>query len=157
MAEALGISHARGLPAYVSAQNEYSLIVRNIESELLPACRHFGVGMLPYFPLASGFLTGKYRRGAELPSGSRMALMERLAKRNLTQPNFDSLEKLERFARERGHTILELAVGWLVSEPQNSSVICGATTSEQLGENVKAGNWRLTTEERAGLDKVMQQ
>ncbi len=157
LAEALGISRARGLPAYVSAQNEYSLIVRNIESELLPACRHFGVGILPYFPLASGFLTGKYRRGAELPGGSRMALMERLARRNLTEPNFDSLDKLERFARERGHTILELAVGWLVSEPQNSSVICGATTPEQVSENVRAGNWRLSSEEREGVDKAMRQ
>ncbi|HLK86077.1 MAG TPA: aldo/keto reductase [Candidatus Binataceae bacterium] len=157
LAEALGISRARGLPAYVSAQNEYSLIVRNIESELLPACRHFGVGILPYFPLASGFLTGKYRRGAELPGGSRMALMERLARRNLTEANFDSLEKLERFARERGHTILELAVAWLVSEPQNSSVICGATTPEQVSENIRAGNWRLSAEEREGVDKVMQQ
>jgi aryl-alcohol dehydrogenase-like predicted oxidoreductase len=150
----LGISRARGLPAYISAQNEYSLLERQIDRELLPACRHFGVGILPFFPLASGFLTGKYRRGAELPKGTRMALMERIATRTLTEPNFDLLEKLENFARERGHTLLELAVGWLVSEPQNSSVICGATTPEQVSQNVKAGEWRLSAEEREAVDKL---
>ena len=100
---------------------------RHIERELIPACRHFGVGILPFFPLASGFLTGKYRRGAEPPEGTRMALLERIATKTLTEANFDLLEKLEHLARECGHTLLELAVGWLVSEPQNSSVICGAT------------------------------
>jgi aryl-alcohol dehydrogenase-like predicted oxidoreductase len=154
LAEAVGISRARGLPAYVSAQNEYSLLERHIERELIPACRHFGVGILPYFPLASGFLTGKYRRGAEPPKGTRMALLERVATRTLTEPNFDLLEKLENFARERGHTLLELAVGWLVSEPQNSSVICGATTPEQLSQNVKAGEWRLSAEELEEVAKL---
>src|SRR5712672_3312212 len=135
------ISRSRGLASYMSAQNQYNLLDRRIERELVPACREFGVGILPFFPLASGFLTGKYRRGAELPKGTRMALMERIATRTLTEPNFDLLEKLESFARERGHTLLELAVGWLVSEPQNSSVICGATTPEQVSQNVKAGEW----------------
>jgi aryl-alcohol dehydrogenase-like predicted oxidoreductase len=154
LAEALGISRSRGLPAYISAQNEYSLLDRHIERELIPACRHFGVGILPFFPLASGFLTGKYRRGAEPPKGTRMALMERIAMRTLTAPNFDLLESLETFARERGHTLLELAVGWLVSEPQNSSVICGATTPEQVSQNVKAAQWKLGAEERAAVDKL---
>ncbi len=154
LAEALGISRARGLPVYISAQNEYSLLDRHIERELIPACRHFGVGILPFFPLASGFLTGKYRRGTEPPKGTQMALMERIATRTLTAPNFDLLEKLEHFARERGHTLLELAVGWLVSEPQNSSVICGATTPEQVSQNVKAGAWRLSAEEREAVDKL---
>jgi len=156
LAEALGISRARGLPAYISAQNEYSLLERTIERELIPACRHFGVGILPFFPLASGFLTGKYRRGAEPPAGTRMALLERIATRTLTEANFDLLEKLETFARERGHTLLELAVGWLVSEPQNSSVISGATTPEQVSQNVKAAQWRLGAEEREALGKLMQ-
>lgn len=154
LAEALGISRMRGLAAYISAQNEYSLLERQIERELIPACRHFGVGILPFFPLASGFLTGKYRRGAQPPPGTRMALMERIATRTLTAPNFDLLEKLEHFALERGHTLLELAIGWLVSEPQNSSVICGATSSEQVSENVKAGGWKLSAEERDALDQL---
>jgi aryl-alcohol dehydrogenase-like predicted oxidoreductase len=156
LAEALGISRACGLPAYVSAQNEYSLLERTIERELVPACRHFGVGILPCFPLASGFLTGKYRRGAEPPKGTRMALLERIATRTLTEANFDLLEKLETFARERGHTLLELAVGWLVSEPQNSSVISGATTPEQVSQNVKAAEWRLDAEEREAVGKLAQ-
>ncbi|HZZ07076.1 MAG TPA: aldo/keto reductase [Candidatus Binataceae bacterium] len=156
LAEALGISRARGLPAYISAQNQYNLLEREIERELIPACRHFGVGVLPFFPLASGFLTGKYRRGAEPVKGTRMALLERVARRTLTGPNFDLLEKLEQFTRERGHTLLELAVGWLVSEPQNSSVICGATSPEQVSENVKAGAWKLSAEERDAVDKLTQ-
>ncbi len=154
LAEALGISRARGIAAYISAQNEYNLLERQIERELIPACRHFGVGILPFFPLASGFLTGKYRRGAQPPKGTRMALMERIAARTLTAPNFDLLEKFEHLARERGHTLLELAVGWLVSEPQNSSVICGATSPEQVSENVKAGAWKLSAEERDAVDKL---
>ncbi len=154
LAEALGSSRARGIAAYISAQNEYNLLERQIERELIPACRHFGVGILPFFPLASGFLTGKYRRGAQPPKGTRMALMERIAARTLTAPNFDLLEKFEHLARERGHTLLELAVGWLVSEPQNSSVICGATSPEQVSENVKAGAWKLSAEERDAVDKL---
>jgi len=154
LAEALGIARARGLPAYISAQNEYSLLDRHIERELLPACRHLGVGILPFFPLASGFLTGKYRRGAQPPKGTRMALMEKVATRTLTGPNFDLLEKLEDFARECGHTLLELAVGWLISEPQNASVICGATSPEQVSQNVLAGAWRLSAEERDAVDKL---
>src|ERR1700688_148861 len=150
------ISRANNLAPYISAQNQYNLLDRRIERELVPACRHFGVGLLPYCPLASGFLTGKYRRGAEPPKGTRMALLERVATRTLTGPNFDLLEKLEHFARERGRTLLELAVGWLVSEPQNSSVICGATSPEQVSENVKAGAWKLSAEERDAVDKLTQ-
>ena len=154
LAEAVGISSARGIAPYISAQNEYSLLERRIERELIPACRHFGVGILPYYPLANGFLTGKYRRGAQPPKGTRMALIEWIAARTLTVANFDLLEKLEHFAREREHTLLELAVGWLVSEPQNSSVICGATSPEQVSENVKAGAWMLSAEERSEVDKL---
>src|SRR6202158_5817625 len=100
LAEALGISRARGLPAYVSAQNEYSLLNRDIERELLPACRHFGVGILPFFPLASGFLTGKYRRGEAPPKGTRLSLVKRMADQALTDENFATLERLDKFARD---------------------------------------------------------
>ena len=152
--DALWISRRNGLAAYVSAQNQYNLLDRRVERELVPACRQFGVGILPYFPLASGFLTGKYRRGAEPPKGTRLSLVQRLAKQTLTDENFATLEGLEKFARDHDHTLLELAVGWLASQPQVSSVISGATSPEQVSENVKAGNWKLTSEELAEIDKL---
>ncbi|HSU91144.1 MAG TPA: aldo/keto reductase, partial [Sporolactobacillaceae bacterium] len=143
------ISRANGLASYVSAQNQYNLLDRRIERELVPACRQFGVGILPYFPLASGFLTGKYRRGAEPPKGTRLSLIKRMADQTLTDENFAKLERLDKFARDHNHTLLELAVGWLASQPQVSSVISGATSPEQVTDNVKAGNWKLTSEELA--------
>ncbi|HYL60480.1 MAG TPA: aldo/keto reductase [Candidatus Acidoferrales bacterium] len=154
VADAAWISRSGGLASYVSAQNQYNLLDRRVERELVPACREFGVGILPYFPLASGFLTGKYRRGAEPPKGTRLALMQRMAQQTLTDENFTTIERLEKFARDHDHTLLELAVGWLASQPQVSSVISGATTPEQVTDNVKAGNWKLTTEELAEVDKL---
>jgi aryl-alcohol dehydrogenase-like predicted oxidoreductase len=148
------ISRANGLASYVSAQNQYNLLDRRIERELVPACRQFGVGILPYFPLASGFLTGKYRRGAEPPKGTRLSLIKRMADQTLTDENFAKLERLDKFARDHNHTLLELAVGWLASQPQVSSVISGATSPEQVTQNVKAGNWKLTSEELAEVDKL---
>jgi len=148
------ISRANDLAPYVSAQNQYNLLDRRIERELVPACRQFGVGILPYFPLASGFLTGKYRRGAEPPKGTRLSLMKRMADQTLTDENFAKLERLDKFARDHNHTLLELAVGWLASQPQVSSVISGATSPEQVTQNVKAGNWKLTSEELAEVDKL---
>jgi len=152
--DALWISRANGLAAYVSAQNQYNLLDRRIERELVPVCRQFGVGILPYFPLASGFLTGKYRRGAEPPKGARLSLVPRLAEQTLTDENFATLERLDKFARHRERTLLELAIGWLASQAQVSSVISGATSPEQVSENVKAGNWKLTAEELAEIDKL---
>ena len=152
--DALWISRANNLAAYVSAQNQYNLLDRRVERELIPACHQFGVGILPYFPLASGFLTGKYRRGAESPKGARLSMVARLAERTLTDENFATLEGLEKFARSREHSMLELAVGWLASQAQVSSVISGATSPEQVIENVKAGNWKLTADELAEVDKL---
>jgi len=152
--DALWISRSRGFASYVSAQNQYNLLDRRIERELIPACREFGVGILPYFPLASGFLTGKYKRGAEPPKGTRLSLVQRLAQQALTDENFATLERLEQFARSREHTILELAVGWLASQPQVASVISGATSPDQVAQNVKAGNWKLSPEELAVVDKL---
>jgi aryl-alcohol dehydrogenase-like predicted oxidoreductase len=148
------ISRSRGLASYVSAQNQYNLLDRRIERELVPACREFGVGILPYFPLASGFLTGKYRRGAELPKGARLSLVQRMAQQTLTDENFATLERLEKFASSHEHTMLELAVGWLASQPQVSSVISGATSPDQVTQNVKAGNWKLSADELAEVDKL---
>jgi aryl-alcohol dehydrogenase-like predicted oxidoreductase len=154
VADAAWISRTAGIASYVSAQNQYNLLDRRVERELVPACREFGVGILPYRPLASGFLTGKYRRGAEPPKGTRLALMQRMAQTMLTDENFSIIERLEKFAHDRGHTLLELAVGWLASQPQVSSVISGATSPEQVTDNVKAGNWKLSAEELAEVSKL---
>ncbi len=154
VADAAWISRTRGLSPYVSAQNQYNLLDRRIERELFPACREFGLGILPYFPLASGFLTGKYKRGAEAPPGSRLALMQRMADQVMTEANFATLERLEEFASARSHTILELAVGWLASQPLISSVISGATTPEQVSANVKAAAWKLSADEMRQVDEL---
>jgi aryl-alcohol dehydrogenase-like predicted oxidoreductase len=154
VADAAWISRTHGLAAYISAQNQYNLLDRRIERELVPACRQFGAGILPYFPLASGFLTGKYRRGAQPPKGTRLALMQSMASQMMTDANFATVEQLEEFARGRGHTVLELAVGWLASQPMVSSVISGATTPEQVSDNVKAGAWKLTAQELDDVDKL---
>jgi aryl-alcohol dehydrogenase-like predicted oxidoreductase len=152
--EAQWVARSEHLAPFITAQNQYNLLDRRVERELVPACLKYGVGILPYFPLASGFLTGKYRRGAEAPKGSRLALMQRMADQVMTEANFAALEKLEEFARARDHTILELAVGWLASQPVVSSVISGATTPEQVTANVKAGGWKLSADELAEVDKI---
>ena len=154
VADADWISRTRSLARYVSAQNQYNLLDRRIERDLLPACQKFGLGMLPYFPLASGFLTGKYHRGAEAPKGTRLALMQPMAKQVMTEQNFTTLERLEEFARGRGHTLVELAMSWLACQPVVSSVISGATRPEQVTENVKACGWKLTHEEMKEVDPI---
>ncbi|MGO9604765.1 MAG: aldo/keto reductase [Candidatus Binataceae bacterium] len=154
VADADWISRTRGIARYVSAQNEYNLLDRRIERDLLPACRKFGLGMLPYFPLASGFLTGKYRPGAEVPKGTRFALMQPMAKRILNDQNFATLTKLEEFARGRGHSMVDLAMSWLASQPIVSSVIAGATRPDQVTENVKACGWKLSAEELKEVDTI---
>ena len=154
VADADWISRTRSFARYVSAQNQYNLLDRRIERDLLPACQKFGLGMLPYFPLASGFLTGKYRRGAEPPKGTRLAVMQPMAKQVMTEQNFATLERLEEFARGRGHTLVELATSWLACQPVVSSVISGATRPEQVTENVKACGWKLTDEEMKQVDAI---
>lgn len=143
-----------GLNAFASCQDEYSLLVRRIEAELVPATRAYGLGLLPYFPLASGLLTGKYDRHSSLPADTRMAAMQNLASRYLTDQNWNVTEKLRAFAAQRGRTLLELAMSWLLSRPQVTSVIAGATRPEQLEQNVKAGNWSLSAEELAEIDAI---
>ncbi|MFN0093319.1 MAG: aldo/keto reductase [Dehalococcoidia bacterium] len=150
--EAAWISEARGIVPFISAQNAYSLLDRAVEKELVPACTKYGVGILPYFPLASGFLTGKYKRGAAMPEGARLTNMGAMAERIVNDQNWDKVEKLEAFATGQGHTILELAVGWLASQAHVGSVISGATSPAQVEANVKAGDWRLTAEQMAEVD-----
>jgi aryl-alcohol dehydrogenase-like predicted oxidoreductase len=149
--EAAWIAKTERLTPFVSAQNEYNMLNRKIEEELLPVSERYGLGQLPYFPLASGFLTGKYRRGEAPPDGTRLAAWAPLAKGVLTDENFDKLDGWEKFASEREHSMLDLAMSWLGSNPGVSSVIAGATSPEQVEANVSAVDWKLTPEERAAL------
>lgn len=132
---------------FVSAQNLYSLLERKVEFEVLPACEHFGLGFLPFFPLASGLLSGKYKRGEKPPQDSRLAAWGSRGAAAMSDKNFDKVEALEAWARERGHTILELAFAWLLGHEVVSSVIAGATTPDQVKTNAATAAWHLTPEE----------
>jgi aryl-alcohol dehydrogenase-like predicted oxidoreductase len=138
---------------FVSAQNEYSLVDRAIEREVIPACERFGIGMLPFFPLAGGLLTGKYRRGEAPPTGARLAGSPS-ANRFLNDANFDIMEHLERFASHRGLTLLQIAIGGLAAQPQVASVIAGAMSPEQVVANVRAGLWEPGPEELAEINRI---
>ena len=143
-----------GLAAFVSCQDEYSLLVRDIERELVPAAKARGLGILPYFPLASGLLTGKYRRGAPLPPGSRLAKNPRHADEFITERNWRIVGELAAFAARRGRSMLELAFGWLLRDGVVASVIAGATTPEQVEQNVGAAGCKLSAEELAEIDRI---
>ncbi len=152
--EAQWTARSANLNAFVSCQDEYSLVVRDVvEPQLRPAMLRYGMGLLPFFPLASGLLTGKYRRNAPLPGGTRLANTQRLADRYLTEQNWSVAERLGDFAEARGHTLLELAFSWLLAQAPVASVIAGATRPEQLEQNVQAGDWRLTEEDLAEIDQ----
>jgi len=138
----------------VSAQNEYNLLDRRLERELVPACNAYGVGILPYFPLASGFLTGKYRKGEKPPEGTRIAAWGARGEQVLTDRNFEILDGLESFAKSRDKSVLELAIGWLASQSHVPSVIAGATKPEQVEQNVAAAGWKLTSEELTEVDTI---
>jgi aryl-alcohol dehydrogenase-like predicted oxidoreductase len=142
--EADRVARERGLTRFVSAQNHYSLAEREVEAELLPVCERLGIGMLPYFPLASGLLTGKYRRGEEATEG-------RLAGREVPNARWDRTEALQRFADEHGIPLLAVAVGGLAAMPAVASVIAGATAPAQVAANVEAGEWVPTAHDLAAL------
>lgn len=154
--EAQWTARTLGLPGFISAQDEYSLVKRDHEADLIPALREYGLGLLPYFPLASGLLTGKYRRNAPMPEGARLTNTQRLADRYLTEANWAMSEKLADFAEAAGHTPLELAFSWLLAQAPVSSVIAGATRPEQIAQNVLAGSWRISSEELAAVDQITQ-
>jgi aryl-alcohol dehydrogenase-like predicted oxidoreductase len=143
-----------GLSQFIAAQDEYSLVVRHHEKELLPALRAKGIGLLPYFPLANGLLTGKYKRNAAMPSGARMTANQARAEQVLTEQNWHIVEQLTDFAAARGHTILELAFSWLAAKAPVTSVIAGATTPAQIEANAKAAAWKLETNEIAEIDRI---
>ena len=154
LVEAAWTAKSHGLNPFVSCQDEYSLIFRKPEADLMPAARKYGMGMLPYFPLASGLLTGKYRRNAPMPAGTRLAGAQRLAERYLTERNWGITERLGDFVEQRGHTMLELAFSWLLAQAPVTSVIAGATRPDQLEQNVKAGSWVLSAEDLAEIDRI---
>ena len=145
---------APGAARFVSVQNEYSLLKRDPEAEVLPECARQGLAFLPYFPLASGLLTGKYRRGQAAPAGARIQAGERFGDL-LSGPNLDVVEALIAFAEARHHTLLELAISWLLAHPQVASVIAGATSPEQVSTNAKAAGWRLTPAELSEIDAIV--
>ena len=140
------------LNAFISCQDEYNLLKRDLDRENLGVMQRYGLGLLPFFPLASGLLTGKHKRGAAA-AGSRLAT-EQFSGRFMTDANFDIVEKLEAFVTARGHTMTELAFSWLAARPMVASVIAGATKPEQIEANVKATGWKLTPEDMAEIDKL---
>jgi len=152
--EAQKTAAEKKLTSLVSSQDEYSLVARGIEREMLPAIERHGMGELPYFPLASGLLTGKYRTGQPAPSGSRLAQKQALADKYHTAANLEKAARLEQFATKRGHTLLELAFSWLLARPAVASVIAGATKPEQIEKNAKAAGWELSVEELAEIDRI---
>jgi aryl-alcohol dehydrogenase-like predicted oxidoreductase len=154
IARADHVARELGTERFVSTQAEYSAIIREAERELIPALSAYRVGFLPYFPLASGLLTGKYKRGTELPADSRFGSIERLAKRYLNDANWQKTEKLAAFCEERGHTLVELAFSWLLQRPTVACVMAGATKPEQVEANVKAADWTLTADEMAAIDEM---
>jgi len=145
--EADRVARERGFARFVSAQNEYSWLRREAEDELVPACERLGLGLIPYFPLARGLLTGKYRRGEPAPEGSRLAAQGL----DVADETWDRIEALEAWAAAHGRTLLEVAIGGLAAQPAVASVIAGATSPEQVRANVAAGAWEPT---RAELDEL---
>jgi aryl-alcohol dehydrogenase-like predicted oxidoreductase len=153
VADASWTSSTAGLASFVSVQNEYSLLDRTVEDEVTPACERFGLGILPFFPLARGLLTGKYQRGAAAPEGSRAALEADRAGW-LAEADWDRVEALRSFADERGVELLDVAIGGLAAQPAVASVISGATSAEQVTRNARAALWEPDAADLAALDDL---
>jgi aryl-alcohol dehydrogenase-like predicted oxidoreductase len=148
------VAKSLGTEGFVSCQDQYSLLVRDPEAELIPAMRAHGLGLLPYFPLADGLLTGKYRRRAPMPEGARLTKSDKAAQRTLSERNWRVAEALFEFAEARGHTPVELAFSWLLAQDPVASVIAGATRPEQLEQNVRAGGWPLSAPDLEEIDRI---
>jgi aryl-alcohol dehydrogenase-like predicted oxidoreductase len=142
-----------GITAFVSCQDQYSLLARDIERDLVPAMQAHGLGLLPYFPLASGLLTGKYRRD-DMPSDGRLTYSPRHAERFISERNWRIVGALETFCRQRGRTLVELAFAWLLAKPTVASVIAGASTPQQVAVNAHTVDWTITAEELAEIDRI---
>ncbi|MFO1281668.1 MAG: aldo/keto reductase [Burkholderiales bacterium] len=154
IADTAWIARTEGLAPFVSVQNEYSLLARGVETEVMPAMERFGLGLLPFYPLAGGLLTGKYRRGAPLPKGARLTDTQRSADRFLTERNWTVVQALQTYAEARGRSLLDLAIGWVVAKPGVASVIAGATSAEQIEANVAAAARAPGADEMAELDRI---
>ena len=152
--QAHSVAAREHLVSFVCCQDEYSLIERNVEKKQLAVMQKHGLGLLPYFPLASGLLTGKYRRDAPLPPGTRLARSAHHADDLLNPRNWHIVAALSAFAATRGHSLLELAMSWLASRPCVSSIIAGATRAEQVEQNVAAAGWTLTPADLAEIDRI---
>lgn len=152
--EAQWTSRHYNLHSFVTCQDEYSLLVRQIEQEKLPVMQAYGLGLLPYFPLASGMLTGKYTRDARPGSDTRFGAWKRLGDRYSTSENWAAVEALKEFAESRGHSLTELAFSWLLQHPNVASVIAGATKPEQVEQNAKAAAWQLSSEDLKTIDAL---
>jgi aryl-alcohol dehydrogenase-like predicted oxidoreductase len=150
VADAAWTASSAGLAGFISVQNEYSLLDRSIEAEVVPACERFGLGVLPYFPLAQGLLTGKFRRGEPAAPGTRLATRPEV----LDSADWDVVEALAAFAEERDVGLLDVAIGWLAAQPAVASVIAGATRPEQVPANVAAVEWIPSVEDLAALDAI---
>ncbi|MCP3784178.1 aldo/keto reductase [Micromonospora sp. A3M-1-15] len=154
IADADWTASSQGRTRFISAQNHYSLLERSVEAEVIPACERFGLGMLPFFPLANGLLTGKYKRNEAPPAGSRLSGGGRYAER-LAAADWDTIEAIEAYAAERGVSMLQVAMGGLAARPAVTSVIAGATTPEQVRANAEAGTWQPTDEDLDALDALL--
>jgi aryl-alcohol dehydrogenase-like predicted oxidoreductase len=143
-----------GLDRFVACQERYSLIERALDHELMPVLQSYGLGLIPFSPLANGLLTGKYRRDAPPPAGARLATTPRMAERYLTEANWAVVERLDAFCAARGHTLLGLAFSWLLHRPAVAGVIAGATSPEQVEANVRAAGWKLSREEMDDIDRI---
>lgn len=154
LSDALWTSRVHHLQSFVTVQTRYNILERQIELELVPCCQAHGVGVIPWGPLAGGFLTGKYRKGDTTPNVGRLSQPNRLYSKMLTDANWDKLAKLEAFAAERGHKVSELAIAWLLAHPWLSTVIAGERTQQQISANVAAAGWKLTAAEVAEVSAI---
>ena len=153
IADADWTARAGGMTPFISAQNQYSLLHRDVETEVVPACEQFGLGLLPFFPLDSGLLTGKYKRNEAPAAGTRLS--QDRYQRWLAGADWDTIEALTAFGADRGHSLLDVAIAGLAARPAVTSVIAGATSAEQVQANAAAGAWQLTAEDVAALDDVL--
>jgi aryl-alcohol dehydrogenase-like predicted oxidoreductase len=155
LADADAVAKDLGVPRFVNAQNDYSLLNRAVEADVVPACERLDIVLMPYFPLASGVLTGKYKKGEPLPEGSRLAAWGPMADQFASDQKLDVVERLQEYAAAHGHALPELALSWLAGAPTVGSVIAGATSPEQVRANAAATTaWVLTPDERAEVDAL---
>jgi len=150
MQEAVDAAREAGLRGFVTAQNAWNMLEREIEADLIPVCEAHGIGLLPYYPIARGLLTGKYRRGRDAPAGSRLA-----GDANLATADFDLLERLEGYARDHGYDLLTLAISWLAAQPSIACIISGASRPEQAVANAAAARWKLTPGNLEEIDVLL--